>query len=236
MAKSPEQILANYGQHPERSKFGFDAARTASNPDLAACNLGQGLKSYLMQGLVGWRSGIMSPVGPFREALAFVRQGYSAWQTMNGSVTARALHLPLEKAALVAFLVNKSAVTFDFHELAADRLLDANLRLGLQDEWHEEMWASGLEQLRQLKGSTLAVETYTTYHRLLHFTQDGEAEAAVEMATSQFERRKSNGFYSSGEQTDGGGNYNAITVDYRLAAIMKKIGYKGKSVHSWQWG
>ena len=236
MAKSPEQILANYRQPVERSKVGFEAARTASNPDLAAYNLGQGLKAYLMQGLVGWRCGIMSPVSPFREAMAFVRQGNLAWQTMNGSSTTRTLQVPLEKAFFIAFLVNERAITVDLDDLVADRLLDANLGLGLQGEWNEETWASGLEQLRQIKGSTLAVESYATYHRLLCSSQESEARAAVEKATSQFEKRKSNGFYSSGEQTDGGGNYNPITVDYRLAAIMKKIGYKGDSVHSWQWG
>ena len=236
MAKSIEQIIELERQHIERSKKGFESARELRNPDLVALNVGQGLKTYLMQGLIGWRCGIMSPVSPFREALAFVRQGYSAWQTMNGRSTARTLHLPLEKAFFVAFLVNESAITFDLHDLVADRLLDANLGLGLQGEWNEEMWASGLEQLRQVKGSTLAVETYTTYHRLLRSSQDSEAKAAVEKATSQFEKRKSNGFYSGGEQTDSGGNDNAITVDYRLAAIMKKIGYKGDSVHSWQWG
>jgi hypothetical protein len=236
MAKSPEQVLANYCQHAERSKQGFDSARAASNPDLAASNLGQGLKAYLMQGLIGWRCGITSPVNSFRGGMGFVRQGYSTWQTMNGSSTARTLHLPLEKTAFVAFLVNENPIAFDLHELVADRLLDANLGQGLQGEWDEEAWTSGLEQLRQVKGSTLAVESYTAYHRLLRSSQDGDVKATVEKAVSLFEKRKSNGFYSAGEQTDGGGNYNAITVDYRLAAIMKKIDYKSDSIHSWKWG
>lgn len=236
MAKSPEQILANYRHHVERSKQGFDSAIEISNPDLVASNLGQGLKAFLMQGLIGWRCGISSPVNPFRECLAFVRQGYLTWQTMSGTSTTLTLHLPLEKAMFVAFLVNESAIALDLHGLVADRLLDAILGDGLQGNWDEETWTSGLEQLRQVKGSALAVESYTAYYRLLRSSQDSDATGTVEKAISLFEKRKSNGFYSTGEQSDGGGNYNAITVDYRLAAIMKKIGYKSDSVHWWQWG
>lgn len=235
MVKSPEQILGNYCQHAERSKLGFDSAKIASNADLAAFNLGQGLKAYLMQGLIGWRCGITSPVGPFREALTFVRQGFSTWQTMKGRSAARALHLPLEKATFVAFLVNETAITFDFHDLVAERLLDANLAHGLHDEWDEESWANGVEQLRQTRGSTLAVETYTTYYRLLRYSHTGDVKVNVERAVLLFEKRKSNSFYSGGEQTDGGGDYNAITVDYRLATIMKKVRYKSDSIHSWRW-
>jgi hypothetical protein len=117
MAKSPEQILANYQQHAERSKQGFDAARTTSNPDLAASNLGQGLKAYLMQGLIGWRCGITSPVSAFREGLAFVQRGYSTWQTMNGSSAAKTLHLPLEKGSFLAFLLNEDAIAPDLNDL-----------------------------------------------------------------------------------------------------------------------
>jgi hypothetical protein len=236
MAKTPEQILVLERQHVERSKNGFEVARANANADLAAYNIGQGLKAYLMQGLVGWRCGIMSPVSPFREALDFVRLGYSTWQTLNGSSDTRSLHLPLEKTLFVAFLVNESAVTVDHHDLVADRLLDAVLGDALQGEWDEETWTLGLEQLGRVEGSTLAVESYTAYHRLLRTSQNSEVKATVEKAISLFEKRKSNGFYRGGEQTDGGGNDNAITVDYRLGAIMKRTGCKSDSVHWWQWG
>jgi hypothetical protein len=180
MAKSPEQILANYRQHAERSKSGFYTATTTSNPALGASNLGQALKAYLMQGLISWRCGITSPVNPFREGMAFVRQGYCTWQRMTGSITAGTLHLPLEKTLLVAFLLNQSLIAFDLRDLVADRLLDALLGHGLWGEWHEDAWTLGLDQLRQIKGSTLAVESYTAYYRLLRSSEDGDVKAAVE--------------------------------------------------------
>jgi hypothetical protein len=236
MAKSPEQILANYRQHAERSHHGLDIARAQSDPDLAAANLGQGLKACLMQGLIGWRCGIMLPVAPFREGLSFVRPGQLRWDSMNGSISSRTLHLPLEKTLFLALLVNERPASLDLKGLVADRLLDAILGRGLQEEWNEEIWMAGVAELRTLKGSSLAVESYITYHRLLRSSEHCDVKATVDRSIALFEKRKNNGFYGGGEQTDGGGDYNAITVDYRLAAIMKKIGYASGSVHCWRWG
>jgi hypothetical protein len=113
--------------------------------------------------------------------------------------------------------------------------LDAVLGRGLQNKLDEVAWTAGLDQLRQVKGSSLAVESYMTYHRLLRSSEKCGVQADIGKAISLFEKRKNNSFYGGGEQTEGGGNDNGITVDYRLAAIMKKIGYKGNSVHLWQW-
>lgn len=233
--KTVEEIIGLAVKSVERSQMGLEIARVKADQELFALNLRRGFEAYLRQGLVGWRCGILSPVGPFREGLNYVHQGQSTWQTMKGGTTPQPLQLPLEKALFVAFLVNESPIAFDLNDFLADRLLDAVVGIGLIGNWNELFWNSGLEQLRQLKGSSLAVESYMTYHRLLHSSQDSEANAIVEKATSLFEKRKSNGFFSGGEQTEGGGNDNKFTVDYRLAAIMKRIGFNGVSIHSWRW-
>ena len=120
MAKSLEQLFALERQQIERSKLGFESAKAKSQPDLVSLNLGQGLKACLMQGLIAWRCGLTSPVSAFREGLTFVRQGYSTWQTMNGSSAAKTLHLPLEKGLFLAFLLNEDAVAPDLNDLVAD--------------------------------------------------------------------------------------------------------------------
>lgn len=231
MVKTTEQILENYREHAERSKQGFDSAQTSQNLELAAFNLGQVLKACLMQGLIGWRTDLASPCGAFQDCLEFVGKTYSVCQSMKADCL---LEIPLEKTLFIAFVLHESPVRFDFHELVADRCLDAILGYGLLDKWDHEAWTCALDQLRRMKGTALAVDSYTTYHQLLHSAL-GDPKPLVERAISLFAKRKSNAFYSGGEQTDGGGPYNAITVDYRLAAIMKKIGYDSDSVHSWRW-
>lgn len=233
--KTPEQILAIFRQGAERSKNGFDIARAKSDPDLLAFNIGQGFKAYLMQGLIGWRCRFISPFNVFREGIDFVRYGLSIWEGLNGNISTRNVHLPIWKASIIAFLINENPFAIDQKDLVADSLLDAILAGGLRDKWDEVSWTVGLDQLRKIKGASLAVESYMTYHHLLHLSNNSDAKGAVEKAISLFEKRKNNSFYCGGEQTEGGGKDNAITVDYPLAAIMKKKGYKGESIHSWQW-
>jgi hypothetical protein len=235
MAMTPDQMLGLFRQQFERSKKGLEVARTSSNTHLAATNIRQGFKSCLMQGLIGWRCGLLSPVAPFRDAIGSIRQGMSILNEMDRSNNFTT-NLPLEKAAFLEFLVNEPPLVFDLTGLVADRLLDAILGRGFQDHWDEDNWSAGLEQLRKLKGSSLAVETYITYQCSLRSSQGDDIKATVEKAISLFEKRRSNGFYSGGDQTDGGGNDNAVAVDYHLAAIMKKIDYKSDSIHSWKWG
>lgn len=234
MSMTPEQMIGLFGQQFERSKKGLEVARTTSSTQLATTNIRQGFKSCLMRGLIGWRFRLFSPVTSFHDAINGVRQGMSILTQIDRNTDVNTL-LPQERTVFLEFLVNERPLVFDLSGLVADRLLDAVLGRGIQDIWHEDIWSTGLEQLRKLRGSDLAVETYTNYQRLLCSTHGGDAKATIEKCISLFEMRKSNGFYSGGDQTDGGGNDNAITVDYRLAAIMKKIDFKSDSVHSWQW-
>jgi hypothetical protein len=232
MAKSPEQILMNHRLHAERSKNGLDVAKAGSNAELATQNICEIFKSFLMQALINWRCRLDSPVVPLREAITNLRQGNSILAAMG---VHGAEDLPCERATIIEFLVNEDSGPCDSTPLFADRLLDATLGRGLHGGFDNETWTVALEQLRQLKGSSLAVESYMTYHRLLLSAGNSDVRADVKKADSLFDKRKGNTFYGGAEQTEGGGNDNAITVDYRLAAIMKKIGYKGDSVHAWRW-
>jgi hypothetical protein len=186
-----------------------------------------------MQGLIGWRCGIVSPVAIFREAIGNLRNGLAMLKELD--IRGSTQNLPFERASFLEFLVRENPSTFDFIDFVADRLLDAILGVRLQDEWDQEKWDTGLDQLRKIKGSALALESYSTYIQLLQSPQESNTIIVVEKAISLFEKRKSNSFFSGGDQTDGGGMDNSITVDYRLAAILAKIGYKSNSIHSWLW-
>ena len=119
-------------------------------------------------------------------------------------------------------------------ELTADRLLDAVIGNGLHGVWSDRLWNNGLERLQKIKGTRLAVETYSTYRALLRAPQ-AESGGLVDLATRLFRKRTNDRFFSGGDQTEGGGPDNAITADYRLAAVLKKIRYADENPHRWDW-
>lgn len=100
--------------------------------------------------------------------------------------------------------------------------------------WDQAKWDAAMQVFQQNKRTSLVCETYAMYERLLK-TPANEAEPLVREAEILFRKRAKNG-YLSGAQTEGGGSDNAHTVDYRLAAILKKIGYSGETIHLWRWG
>src|SRR5262249_23035179 len=132
-------------------------------------------------------------------------------------------------------LVDVASPNVDLRELTSDCLLDAVLGNGLRDGWDDSAWNIGMGQLRKNKRAALAVETYSAYDRRLHCDIAVAAEQA-DIAAKRFEKRAANGFYSGGDPSAGGGPDNAISVDYRLAAVMKRVGYAGENLHQWRWG
>ena len=96
------------------------------------------------------------------------------------------------------------------------------------------MWAEGLRQLKAEGRCALSIETYSTYYHLLRSGGDG-VEELVQRATQLFDMRKDDEFFMGGPETEGGDLDNLVTVDYRLAAILKKIRYAGENVHRWRW-
>lgn len=63
-----------------------------------------------------------------------------------------------------------------------------------------------------------------------------EVEKLVADGCRDWERRKSNKSFSSGNIENGYGEYNAWFIDILLAASMKKAGLAGGGLHQWKWG
>jgi hypothetical protein len=227
MPKTVEQILSIHVQHEERSRNGIEIALANSNAALVSFNVRQAFKACLMQGLIGWRCGLLSPVGPFREAIRLVLRGKSIVNAAN--------ELPLDQSSFLEILLNEATSAVATDGLVADRLLDAVLGNAMQGHWNEDEWNLGVAQLRKIKGSALACDTYSAYRQLLFPSSDAERKTAAETAVTLFQKRSRNGFYSGGEGTEGGGSDNAITVDYRLGAMLKKAAFTFDSIHSWKW-
>ena len=102
----------------------------------------------------------------------------------------------------------------------------------LRGDWNESAWTGALGELRNTKGSSLAVETYSLYCQLL-LGPPSDFKRLIDLGASLFDRRANDAYFRGGDQTDGGGPGNAFTVDYRLAAIIKKIGGSHETRHQW---
>jgi hypothetical protein len=232
MAKTSEQMIANQARHAERSSRGVAAARASGNYQLAAFNVRQGFNAFLMQGLIGWRTGVVSPAKALKEAVQLVCDGIESLKVLTFVDSTK--DVPAERASIISFLIDAHAADYTVTELISDRLLDAVLAGRLRSEWDESAWDKGIDELRKIKGSDLAIESYLTYRRILD-AQQVDAKRVIEGAIRLFEKRAEDAFFGGGDQTEGGGPDNAITVDYRLAAIMKKVGCAAENVHLWRW-
>lgn len=58
----------------------------------------------------------------------------------------------------------------------------------------------------------------------------------VKRCIANYERRATHSTFKILSPCLGGGDYNALFVDYILAAILKKRGLSSNSVHDWIWG
>lgn len=215
-----------------RAQNGLAVGQSSGNYQLFALNTRQLFKTQLMQGLIAWRQGaeaaqlIASAVGKL-EANADVLAG------MPG-IELSSIDLPFEKAAIVSFLLDRptrlSSPLVDV--IAPDRRLDATMVSELAGGSPGDGAHSELVSLAKI--SDLAARSYETYFELLGPSVEGHSvDEMVREAEINFKSRISDSFYSGGDQTEGGSQDNGLVVDYRLAAVLKKIGYEGDTIHRW---
>ena len=115
--------------------------------------------------------------------------------------------------------------TQDDHTLAS--AFFGNVLIGAADiaDWPK------YDRLPKTKRYQLANETDALYAGLLagHITP----KEGVPLAEELWARREDDDYFQSGGE--GGGDENHQIVDYRLGAILKKIGSTVPTVHAWRW-
>ena len=186
-----------------------------------------------MKGLIEWRMGIDPSDSLFEAANGFAEDWAPVMGVGNGEVKSAAV--PAERVAFIGYLIGRPpSIDVSSEGLESDRLLDVVLGDWLFNSWNGESWEQGMEQLRQA-GSDLAVQTYELYKAVAH-AAEADLPALSQQGEKLFPIRKSDRFFSGGDQTEGGGEDNKVTVDYRLAALLKRAGFDGTSeVHAWKW-
>jgi len=209
-------------------KGGLDIAIAAKNTQLAAFNAGQVFKCRVMQGLTSWRTG-HNPRGPLEKALDAILSVLK-----EGTLTeVQKAVLPLERVAFIASLVERKDYPVEMdNRMKGDRLLDALLG-GVLLGGDKITARDAALPLMQSLSSNLAKKTYHLYLGLL-LGEISDAEGVKE-GEALFSARKKDRFFSGGDVIEGGGKENEIVVDFRLGAILKKIGSKSDSIHAWRW-
>lgn len=87
------------------------------------------------------------------------------------------------------------------------------------------------------ENDALADRIMLTYLQLLGLrASEDRADALVNRAEENWLKRKQDRFFSGvAPAYEGYGTMNDIYVDIYLAAVLKKIGWTGESIHRWRW-
>lgn len=233
MAMPLSEMISFFEEQAKRARLGMSVARSSANYRLAVLNCRQAFKSRLMQGLIRWRTGI-DPSSSLSEAVQGFAGDWEAIQSIAGNA-AKLSDTPAERVAILAYLIGQPIpVDIGSEGLESDRLLDFVLGGWLFGAWNDRLWEHGIEQLRR-SGSRLAVQTYELYKTVVD-AEPSDLPELVKRGESYFYVRRSDSFFIGGDQTEGGGDDNAVTVDYRLASLLKRARYDAASgIHSWRW-
>jgi hypothetical protein len=249
MAMTAEEMIRFFADQAGAAHECLDAAARSGNYYVAALNVREGFKCHLMKGLLQWRHGLGDPVAAMSHAAGMVQQGLTILMSIRPTEPPEA-HLLVTPSLFVSYLANRPMPAFDEDHLVsatyqgtprmiavlkAELQVDGFVGRALWDRWDEAKWYAASQAFQQNKRASLACETYRVYARLLKTPAD-QAEPLVREAEALFRKRAKDRFYAGGRQTEGGGPDNDFTVDYRLAAILKKVGYTGETIHLWRWG
>ncbi|PHR98520.1 MAG: hypothetical protein COA78_25985 [Blastopirellula sp.] len=235
MAMTTEQMIDFFGEQANAAASeGMLAAKEEGHYYLATINCGEAFKCRLMKSLIQWRIGT-DPSDSLSEAAEGFADDWLTVSTIGNSDTQSA-DVPAERVAFVAYLIGKPyPIVPSSDGLQSDRLLDLVLGNWLFDSWNGELWEQGMEQLRRMDRTDLSVRTYELYKSVVDAT-GADLPALSQEGEKLFAKRKSDSFFSGGDQTEGGGPDNDFTVDYRLAALLKRAGFDGTSeTHAWKW-
>lgn len=233
MAMTVVEMLEFFDDASEGSRRGMAIAHEKSDYYLAALNCGETLKYRTMQGLLSWRLG-QNPSEYFKSGLRVFAEDWKVVSTIGGE-KASLSDTPNDIVPYLSYLVGEpnAAIAFDVRGLKSDRLLGALLGNWLYDSLDTVLWDKGMAQLRKPR-SALGVATYELYWAVVHASPE-ELPTLVKRGEVLYLKRESNPWYCGGPSTEGGNGDNEFVVDYRLAALLKRKGYKGESIHAWRW-
>ena len=256
MAQTPLQIVESRDEYVHMLLDGVRDARQTGNFYFAAANYSQAFSSRLLQGLVLWHHNLGDPRPALQQALevshsalddlAALSVGVSIWKHFDRTPAIYLSYL-LSGAAGPLFCDSPHDCQFPLwqtdHMAYARQALDIGLLQAVATGAPDASWEDAISTIAIKKRMRLLAETYRTYMALLLAARAANwpaVVAAASQAVGFYSQRSRNDFYSNGA-TDGGGPYNPLVVDYRLAALVKCTGAdfvafpKKVLPHLWRW-
>lgn len=201
----------------------------------AAQNLKQAADAYIDLGLLHWRRGI-DPRADFEGA-------FRACSGLDELVKKHMLpksdfDLSLVYAAL--FLMGRPAQIEYVDVAACTEFRWPCYQYRLVHALHDEAPTERLTKLvsdYRATSDALPDRIFEAYFQLLglHPSKLG-MEERVRRAKATWVERKRHALLPEGRALDGHGVMNDLYVDIYLAAVLKKIGWVGPTVHVWAWG
>jgi hypothetical protein len=217
---------------------GMKIVKSDRNIDTIFCNYNSYVTKNIDVGLIRWRRR-EDPRPDFLNGLSRAKEAISAFDEWNAS--------PINKDAIdwnlartIGWLMERTLPPVDYvSELAADAAdvaLDQLLVEALYDRPYRDQIAAPMAKLDRKARQKLSVVTHQCYFDLLDAAGDApRMDALVAQAEANYTKRARDSFYGGGPTYMGGGPDNPYVVDWQLAAILKKIGWQGESIHKWRW-
>lgn len=229
--KTPEQMIANYQGQAENCLANLNTSPIRDNPYLVALNHKMAHQYFFGIGITQWRFGLADARPAMRRAYEVCR---SACQLLPGAsspepVPSRfrffdAVHLAVllgdASSPQIIDLLKQCHREADVHTA-----LDYALALAVA-AYQPELINTTIAQHKFPRRLELYKHTYETYQGLLR-----DDSSLLAKAEENYKKRGRDNYYSEGSLIDGGRDYNALAVDYRLAVIIEARRLRVSSIH-----
>ena len=225
--RTTEELCASYEGNAAKTQALAEAAFDRGAYPVAATVWSESAVSYLMRAMFGWRAALDDP-RPWLDACVEVSevaasnlQSQPQWLRQftiapgwYGAFLRDRVSSPLfERATSIEHSAGPTA--------PLEARLDAAL-VGLLTEGGEPAGAAidGSPSTRRLALMRRSFDTYAELARV--GDEPTERVRLASDAVANYRARRRDGFYAGGLRSEGGGDYNELLVDYRLAAIWRR--------------
>jgi hypothetical protein len=205
-----------------------------SNYAWAAQNCKQAAEAHIDLGLLHWRRGI-DPRHDFEDAF----RACSGLDEMVHKYILSRNDFDLSPVYAAMFLMGHKAQIDYVDEAAVTTSRWACYQYRLVHALHDEAPSNKLMKLTETyfkANEELPDRIFEAYFQLLGLLPTKmDREEQVRRAKTTWAERKRGELCAKGRPLDGHGAMNDLYVDIYLAAILKKIGWTGHTVHAWIW-
>lgn len=200
----------------------------------AAHNCKAAAEAHIDLALLRWRQG-QDPRHNFGGAI-------EAFVNLNGIVQSHGLSkgdFDMSPVYAAMFLMNMGATVAYFDEVSYETKRWPCYQCRIVHVLHDREPSAGLAKLAEshlARNDELPERIFEAYAQLLGLHPSKmDVDERVRRAKSTWAERKRDELVTDGPPWDGHGPMNDVYVDIYLAAILKKIGWKGHTIHAWLW-